>query len=141
MAKEIAKGVPVFSSLDLAAKANESPEGKKAVMDELYKSLTFGPGVLVIRDLLSTDIIDRTEAATKEIKAAARGSKATSLRTPFFNLQHASADPESYAEYYSSETLALMCEAWLGPGYQITTSTNGTFKGGEQQAIHRDYRE
>jgi ectoine hydroxylase-related dioxygenase (phytanoyl-CoA dioxygenase family) len=110
-------------------------------MDELYKALTYGPGVLVIRNLLSPETIDRTEEATKEIKANHHGSRKTSVRTAFFNLQHARDDPETYAEYYGNEMLALICEAWLGPGYQITTSTNGTFKGGEQQAIHRDYRE
>jgi ectoine hydroxylase-related dioxygenase (phytanoyl-CoA dioxygenase family) len=36
---------------------------------------------------------------------------------------------------------AAVCEAWLGPGYQITGTTNATFVGGDQQDIHRDYRE
>jgi ectoine hydroxylase-related dioxygenase (phytanoyl-CoA dioxygenase family) len=35
---------------------------------------------------------------------------------------------------------AAVCEAWLGPSYQITGTLNATFAGGIQQEIHRDYR-
>lgn len=35
---------------------------------------------------------------------------------------------------------SAVCEAWLGPSYQLQGSLNATFKGGDQQAIHRDYR-
>jgi len=35
---------------------------------------------------------------------------------------------------------AAVCEAWLGPSYQITGTLNATFAGGNQQEIHRDYR-
>lgn len=40
----------------------------------------------------------------------------------------------------SADPSAAVCEAWLGPGYQITATTNATFVGGNQQDIHRDYR-
>ena len=36
---------------------------------------------------------------------------------------------------------ALACEAWLGPGYQITAQTNVVKPGGKPQQPHRDYRE
>ena len=36
---------------------------------------------------------------------------------------------------------ALVCEAWLGPAYQITTQSNAIRAGSDQQEIHRDYRE
>jgi len=36
---------------------------------------------------------------------------------------------------------SAVSEAWLGPSYQMSGSLNGTFLGGEQQPIHRDYRE
>jgi ectoine hydroxylase-related dioxygenase (phytanoyl-CoA dioxygenase family) len=34
----------------------------------------------------------------------------------------------------------LICEAWLGPGYAMTTQTNIVKPGGKAQAPHRDYR-
>lgn len=36
---------------------------------------------------------------------------------------------------------ALACEAWLGPGYQITAQTNIVKPGGKAQQPHRDFRE
>lgn len=35
---------------------------------------------------------------------------------------------------------ALVSEAWLGPGYQITAQTNIVKPGGKAQQPHRDYR-
>lgn len=35
----------------------------------------------------------------------------------------------------------LICEAWLGPGYSMTSQTNIVNPGGKAQEPHRDYRE
>ena len=49
------------------------------------------------------------------------------------------ADPEVFAAYYASDVLALVSEAWLGPGYQVTSQLNVVNPGGQAQVAHRDY--
>ena len=47
--------------------------------------------------------------------------------------------PELFARYNANDVLTLMCRAWLGPGYQITTQGNIVHPGGQAQHCHRDY--
>lgn len=47
--------------------------------------------------------------------------------------------PENFANYYSNTLLALVCQAWLGPAYQITSQINCVNPGGAAQTAHRDY--
>ena len=51
----------------------------------------------------------------------------------------ASRDPEAFADYYANDVLALVCAAWLGPGYQVTSQVNVVNPGGRRQVAHRDY--
>jgi ectoine hydroxylase-related dioxygenase (phytanoyl-CoA dioxygenase family) len=48
-------------------------------------------------------------------------------------------DPEAFAGYYGNEVIALVAEAWLGPGYQVTSQVNVVNPGGQAQVAHRDY--
>jgi ectoine hydroxylase-related dioxygenase (phytanoyl-CoA dioxygenase family) len=48
-------------------------------------------------------------------------------------------DPEAFAAYYGNDVLALVSEAWLGPGYQVTSQVNVVNRGGQAQVAHRDY--
>jgi ectoine hydroxylase-related dioxygenase (phytanoyl-CoA dioxygenase family) len=47
--------------------------------------------------------------------------------------------PEVFADYYANDVLALVSEAWLGPGYQVTSQVNVVNPGGQAQVAHRDY--
>ena len=49
------------------------------------------------------------------------------------------AEPEVFASYYANDLLALVSEAWLGPGYQVTSQVNVVNPGGRAQVAHRDY--
>jgi ectoine hydroxylase-related dioxygenase (phytanoyl-CoA dioxygenase family) len=53
--------------------------------------------------------------------------------------KHGLQDPSSFFEYYSNPWLALISDAWLGPGYRITAQVNIVHPGGEAQVSHRDY--
>jgi hypothetical protein len=53
--------------------------------------------------------------------------------------EFALADSESFADYCSNDVLALVCEAWLGLGYQVTSQINVVNPGGTAQVAHRDY--
>src|SRR4030095_11137674 len=48
-------------------------------------------------------------------------------------------DPEAFAAYYDNPALALICSAWLGTGYQVTSQINVVNPGGRAQVAHRDY--
>lgn len=48
-------------------------------------------------------------------------------------------DPEVFATYFSNVPVAAVCEAWLGPNYQMTAQVNLVRPGGEAQQAHRDY--
>jgi ectoine hydroxylase-related dioxygenase (phytanoyl-CoA dioxygenase family) len=48
-------------------------------------------------------------------------------------------DPEGFAAYYSNPVLALISQAWLGDGYQVTSQINVVNPGGQAQVAHRDY--
>jgi ectoine hydroxylase-related dioxygenase (phytanoyl-CoA dioxygenase family) len=47
--------------------------------------------------------------------------------------------PDVFARYYANPFLAAAAEAWLGPGYQVTSQINVVRPGGEAQQAHRDY--
>jgi ectoine hydroxylase-related dioxygenase (phytanoyl-CoA dioxygenase family) len=48
-------------------------------------------------------------------------------------------DPSAFADYYANPVIALASEAWLGPGYQVTSQVNVVNPGGLAQTVHRDY--
>jgi ectoine hydroxylase-related dioxygenase (phytanoyl-CoA dioxygenase family) len=47
--------------------------------------------------------------------------------------------PDAFADYYANDMLALVSEAWLGPGYQVTSQLNCVNPGSAAQTAHRDY--
>jgi len=47
--------------------------------------------------------------------------------------------PDLFVRYYSNVILALICETWLGPNYQMTSQTNLVRPGSSGQTGHRDY--
>ena len=48
-------------------------------------------------------------------------------------------NPYLFSRYFSSIALAAVCEAWLGPWYQMTSQVNLVRPGGKAQTCHRDY--
>jgi len=48
-------------------------------------------------------------------------------------------EPVVFADYYANDLIALVSDAWLGPGYQITSQVNVVNPGGTAQVAHRDY--
>jgi len=47
--------------------------------------------------------------------------------------------PEIFCNHYASRPIAAICEAWLGPAYQLTSQVNVVNPGTEAQTPHRDY--
>ncbi len=48
-------------------------------------------------------------------------------------------DPETFAGCFANPAIDAVCEAWLGPNYQMTSQVNLVRPGGAAQQAHRDY--
>lgn len=122
---------------------------KKGVLSELHKALSYGPGVFVVRGLY-TDLacVDRASQVFEaimheEAKSKVQSdhfSKAGNNGRIWNALQKlAQANPQVFIDYYANPTLGLICQAWLGPAWSMTSQVNQVRPGGEAQQAHRDY--
>ena len=117
--------------------------------EELSKALLEGPGIVVFEGAFDPAVVDR---ATDVFTALIAEQKAAGVvggdhfAKPGANDRvwgaidkFAVRDPEAFASYYANDTLALICSAWLGTGYQVTSQINVVNPGGKAQVSHRDY--
>ncbi|MGY1593443.1 phytanoyl-CoA dioxygenase family protein [Geodermatophilus sp. SYSU D00708] len=127
-----------------------TPEGRREVQAELVRALADGPGIVVFAGAFpDTGVVDRAtsvfEALIAEQKAAGvvggdHFAKPGANDRVWGALdKFAVRDPEAFAAYYANDVLALASEAWLGPGYQVTSQVNVVNPGGSAQVAHRDY--
>ena len=122
---------------------------RRALQTELIRALSDGPGVVVFEGAFSAAVVDQASEAFFAIIAAQRaeGSAAgdhfgkPGENDRIWNAAQKLAlhAPEVFAEYYANDALAVVCQAWLGPRYQITSQVNVVNPGGKQQVPHRDY--
>lgn len=143
LASDVRHGVLVYSAQTVAT------ADRRALQTELIHALADGPGVVVFDGAFDHQPVDRaSEAFTALIEAQrAAGSAAgdhfgkAGVNDRIWNAAQKLAlhDPEVFAEYYANDTLALVCEAWLGPRYQVTSQVNVVNPGGAPQVPHRDY--
>jgi len=122
----------------------------RALQAELAHALLDGPGIVVLAGAFGdTSIVDRASAlfeaiiAEQHASGAAAGdhfAKAGANDRIWNSLEkHALADPDSFIDYYANEPIAMVCQAWLGPGYQMTAQVNVVNPGGQAQVPHRDF--
>lgn len=123
---------------------------RRDVQAELVRALTDGPGVVVFKGAFPDPaVVDRATDVFDALIAEQRASGATAgdhFAKPGANdrvwnaLEKAALyDAEAFAGYYANDILALVSEAWLGPGYQVTSQINVVNPGGAAQTAHRDY--
>ncbi|MFJ2735256.1 phytanoyl-CoA dioxygenase family protein [Streptomyces sp. NPDC087317] len=123
---------------------------RPALRAELVRALDEGPGIVVFRGAFpDTAVVDRATDVFRALIAEQRASGAGGgdhFAKPGTNdrvwnaLEKAALhDPETFADYYANDVLALVGEAWLGPGYQVTSQINVVNPGGAAQTVHRDY--
>ena len=148
-AAEVVQRVPVYDAPALDA-ALAAPEDRRALLAEWAWVLGQGPGVLVLRRACrDTAPVDRATAIFEAIIAkekAESGGKADHFAKAGANdrvwnsLQKlCESDAEVFALYFGNPALAAVCEAWLGPDYQMTAQVNLVRPGGAAQTAHRDY--
>ena len=144
-AAEVVREVLVYDAAALRA----APD-RTAVQAELVRALTAGPGLVIFRGAYpDLAVVDRVTEAFDAIIAAEKAAGAVAgdhFATPGANDRVWNAleklavrDPEAFADYYANDIVALVSEAWLGPGYQVTSQVNVVRPGGRAQDPHRDY--
>ena len=146
-ADEVVSNVVVYG--EGLGRAVEDPAGRREVQAELARVLLDGPGIVVFRGAVERAVVDRATAAfTRLIEEQKQSGVASGdhFAAPGANDRVwgaldklAVADPETFAAYYATDVLALVSEAWLGPGYQVTSQVNVVNPGGAAQVAHRDY--
>ena len=122
---------------------------RRALQSELIRALADGPGVVIFEGAFSPDVVDRASEAFFSIIDAQReagdshgdhfGKPGANDRIWNAAQKLALHAPQVFADYYANDALAVMCQAWLGPRYQVTSQVNVVNPGGTQQVPHRDY--
>ena len=145
-AESVISNVPIYSGDAIKIFGNE----RKALMAEWVTVLKSGPGIVVIRGAFSdTGIVDRATGVFEAMIAREKQDGISGndhFAKPGSNdrvwnalEKHCMVDPEGFALYYSNPSIAAVCEAWLGPAYQMTAQVNCVNPGGAAQDAHRDY--
>ncbi len=148
-AADIVSNVPLYDCAVLRKTASD-PDGRKSVMAEWAEVMLSGPGIVVLKGAFtSTAIVDAASKVFFDIIADqhAQGTAAGDhFAKPGANDRAwntveklALRAPDVFAGYYANDMIAMVCEAWLGTGYQITAQLNIVNPGGEAQSVHRDY--
>lgn len=142
-AAEVRRNVLVYSAADMVR------ADRRSVQAELIAALSEGPGVVVIEGAFHDAVVDAASAAFTALIAAQHraggpagdhfGAAGANDRVWNAAQKLALHSPEVYAEYYANDSLALVCQAWLGPRYQVTSQVNVVNPGGPDQVPHRDY--
>jgi ectoine hydroxylase-related dioxygenase (phytanoyl-CoA dioxygenase family) len=148
-ARDEVQGVLVYDSAAIAPVMGD-PVLRRELQSELVDALANGPGVVVFAGAYEdTVVVDAVTAAFNDIIAeqhADGGPAGDHFGAPGANDRIWNAleklairAPDLFVRYYANDVLALASQAWLGPGYQITSQVNVVNPGGQAQAAHRDY--
>ena len=138
----------VYESHDLRATIAD-PDRRQAVLAEIAMVLDQGPGIVLFKGALESDTLDSAAAVFDEIIAEQRATDHVAgdhyakpgANDRIWNALEklALCDPDVFVDYYQNDMIELASQAWLGPGYQITSQINVVNPGGEAQQPHRDY--
>lgn len=142
---EVAQNVPIY---DCAALPFAGPT-RSDLMAEWADVMLRGAGVLVLRGAYAdttpidaaTEIYNQIIAEEKAagISQADHFSKGTNDRVWNSLQKLCLADPATFAAYFGNVAIQTVCEAWLGPNYQMSAQVNLVRPGGAAQQAHRDY--
>lgn len=145
----IDRGVVVYEGSAVRRILADGPAATLALQSEIAHALLAGPGIVAFTDAVGIEAVDAATQRFDEMIAAEKASGGPAgdhFAKPGANDRVWNAleklallDPRTFASYYRSDILALACEAWLGPAYQVTSQVNVVNPGGEAQQPHRDY--
>lgn len=142
-AADVRQNVLVYSAAEMVR------ADRRALQAELITALADGPGVVVFVGAFAAAAVDAASAAFGALITAQRegggaagdhfGAAGVNDRVWNAAQKLALHSPAVYADYYANDLLALVCQAWLGPRYQVTSQVNVVNPGGAPQVPHRDY--
>lgn len=148
-AAAIEKNIPIYDMSNLRSTL-EDDRTRRGLMAEWAQVLGSGAGVLVLKGAYAdTAVLDEAtriyEGIIAEEKQGTGGAgdhfAAAGANDRIWNaLQKlCEASPEAFLNYFANTSIAAVCEAWLGPNYQMTAQVNLVHPGGAAQQAHRDY--
>ncbi|WP_299862338.1 phytanoyl-CoA dioxygenase family protein [uncultured Hoeflea sp.] len=146
---DVQSKVPLYDMRDLRDPL-EDPTRRRQIMAEWAKVLREGAGIVVLKGAYQeTQVIDEAtsayEAIIKTEKDGNAGAgdhfAASGANDRIWNSLEKLCDraPEVFLRYFANTPIAAVCEAWLGPNYQMTAQVNLVHPGGAAQLAHRDY--
>ena len=148
-AATVESGVPVYDVPALLPKIEG--DQRQSLLQEWASVLLDGAGVLVLKGLApSNEIIDDVTGVFEDIMAEERqqsieasdhfAAAGSNVRIWNSHQKLCLKSPGSFVRYHANPALDAICEAWLGPAYQMTAQTNLVRPGGKAQVGHRDYQ-
>jgi ectoine hydroxylase-related dioxygenase (phytanoyl-CoA dioxygenase family) len=148
-ASSVEKNVPVYDINALRPRIWDQ-EFRYQLMAEWADILYHSAGVLVLKNAYDdTSAIDAATRVYEDIIAQekeAPGGGADHFAAAGKNdrvwnsLQKlCERAPETFVQYFANPAIDTVCEAWLGPNYQMTAQVNLVHPGGGAQLAHRDY--
>jgi ectoine hydroxylase-related dioxygenase (phytanoyl-CoA dioxygenase family) len=149
LAKTIRSDVPIYDGDAIRAAAGDAVR-RKALMAEWAEAMLTGPGIVVFENAFADlGAVDAATRAFQEIIAEQRLNQTGGgdhFAKPGANdrvwnalEKLCLAAPDVFARYYANEAIAMVAQAWLGTGYQVTSQLNVVNPGGAAQSVHRDY--
>ena len=148
-ANDIQKNVPIYEMAELRPVLDDTAR-RRAITAEWARVLQAGAGVLVLRGAYAnTTVLDEATTIYEQIIATEKLANggggdhfaASGSNDRIWNsLQKLCEEsPDVFLRYFANTSIAVACEAWLGPNYQMTAQINLVHPGGAAQQVHRDY--
>lgn len=148
-ADRVLKNVPVYRINDLQ-NSLQGESSRRRLMAEWATVLKDLSGVLVLEGAYpdtgpidqATDVYNQiiAEEKAQSVGGADHFAAAGSNDRIWNSLQKLClAAPDVFADYFANSAIDAVCEAWLGPNYQMTAQVNLVRPGGAAQQAHRDY--
>lgn len=153
-ATRIIHNVPIYSGdavrQILAQEDAGRATARQHLMAEWAQVMLHGAGVLVIEgayeDMAVIDAATGAYGAIIADEKAANGTAADHFAKAGANDRIWNSAqklclraPYIFARYFGNPVIDMVCEAWLGPCYQMTAQVNLVRPGGRAQQVHRDY--
>lgn len=146
---EVHKNVPIYDMPRIRPLLDQ-PASRRGIMAEWAQVLLSGPGVVALKGAFSdTRVLDQATTIFEDIIAEEKEANggggdhfaASGANDRIWNSAQKLCEraPELFLRYVSNTAIAAVCEAWLGPNYQMTAQVNLVHPGGAAQAAHRDY--
>lgn len=148
-AMAVEKNIPIYDMHELRRDL-ENKDARREIMSEWARVLRSGAGVVVLkRAFTDTTVLDKATSVYEEIISKEKQEDggggdhfaASGTNDRIWNSLQKLCEvaPDVFLDYFANTSISAVCEAWLGPNYQMTAQVNLVHPGGTAQQAHRDY--